>query len=110
MQIIRYLAAIALVILPVSALAHGGGEHIMGTVKAVDGGSLIVETMEKKAVKVVIDDKTRFEKDGAPASARDLTVGARVVVHTAKRKDAGDLTAVLVRVGDGPKAEPAPKP
>jgi Domain of unknown function (DUF5666) len=110
MQIIRCLAAIALLILPATAFAHGGGEHVMGTVKAVDAGSLTVETMDKKEVKVILGDKTRFEKDGVPASAKDLTVGARVVVHTAKGTEAGDLFAVVVKFGDRSKADPPPKP
>jgi hypothetical protein len=119
MQMIRYFAMLVALALPASALAHGGGEHIMGTVKAVDATSLTVETKDKKEVKVLFDDKTKFEKGGATASAKDVSVGARVVVHTAKKAGATEPTAVLVKLGAaeahashapaGPKATTPPK-
>lgn len=99
MQLITQIAFMAALALPVAALAHGGGEHLMGTVKTVNEKGLTVETKEKKEVKVVFDDKTKFEQDGTASSAKELSAGARVVVHTAKRQGASDPLAVLVKFG-----------
>ncbi|HWU87756.1 MAG TPA: DUF5666 domain-containing protein [Kofleriaceae bacterium] len=99
MQLIKQLAVIAALAFPQAALAHGRGEHLMGTVKAVDEKGLTVETKEKKEVKVVFDERTKFEKDGAASSAKALSPGARVVVHTTRKQGVSDLIAVLVKFG-----------
>lgn len=93
--------AVALTV-PALAFGHGGGEHVMGTVAAIQPNTLTVETTEKKRVEVSVDDGTKFEKSGAPAAMKDLTVGERVVVHTAKPAKLakpGELKAVLVKFG-----------
>lgn len=83
------------------ALAHGGGEHIMGTVKAIDGSTLSVATKDKKQLQIMYDEKTAFEKNGAKASVKDLKVGQRVVVHAMKHGEM--LHATLVKFGRPPK-------
>jgi uncharacterized protein DUF5666 len=88
------------------ALAHAGGKHVMGTVKAVDDQSLTVSTRDRKEVKVKFDAETRFEKSGKPASPKDLSVGERVVVHTRSAKDGAP--AALIKFG-AQKTAGAPK-
>lgn len=73
-----------------AAFAHGGMEHVMGTVKEVSATSLTVTT-KAKDVEVRVDGDTRFEG----ATARELKSGDRVVVH-AKRSGDG-LHAELVK-------------
>ena len=97
MQMLSRLALIAAFAFPLAALAHGGGEHVMGTVQAVADDGLTVETADKKSVRVAFDAHTRFEKDGAPSSAKELHAGDRVVVHAAKQHGPGDAVAVLVK-------------
>lgn len=99
MQLLKHVALIVALAFPAIALAHGGGEHFMGTVKAVDEKGMTVATKDKKDVKVVFDHKTRFEKDGAPSDVKAVSVGERVVVHTAKKEGSGDVLAVLVKFG-----------
>lgn len=86
-------------ILPLAhpAWAHGGQEHIMGTVVTIDDKSITVTTKGDKEISVQLDPSTKFEKGGTAATAKDVAAGARVVVH-AKKGDSG-LTAVLVKVG-----------
>ena len=96
-----FVAALVLAF-PMFAFAHGGGMHVMGTVKAIDDKTLTVETKQNKEVKVGIDDKTKFEKGGAVASIKDVVAGERVVVHTAKPDKTGALTAALVKFGQSP--------
>ena len=92
-----FAVATALALLGSSAaLAHRGGQHVMGTVKSVDDKSLTV-TSKGTEVTIQLDDSTKFEKGGAAASSKDLSPGDRVVVH-AKRVDAG-LKADVVKIG-----------
>lgn len=62
-----------------TAFAHGGFEHVMGTVVKVEKNTLTVKTA-KGDVAVKLDDKTEFTKDDHKASVADLLPGLRVVV------------------------------
>ena len=61
------------------SFAHGGFDHVMGTVVKVESNKLTVKTA-KGDVAVKLDDKTEYTKDDHKASAADLTPGLRVVV------------------------------
>jgi hypothetical protein len=67
--------------LSVMALAHGNEKHVMGKVTSMSDNSITVETTSKKSVTVEVNDKTKFEKSGAPATLKDLKVGDKVVIH-----------------------------
>lgn len=84
-------------LLPLAAFAHGGGPHVMGTVKSLDDKSITVTTKTGEDTTFALDEKTRFEKSGAQAAAKDLAVGERVVVHS--RKEGDGLAAVMVKFG-----------
>ena len=93
-----FLAALVLL---APAYAHEGMEHVPGMAKAVDDKTITVETAGKKEVVVAFDDKTTFEKGGKPATAKDLAVGEKVVVHAKKGPD-GALKAAIVKFGKQP--------
>jgi hypothetical protein len=99
----RSLAAAAAFFLSASAtaFAHGGMEHLMGTVKSVSASSITVATKDKD-VEVLLDEATKYE--GA-ASAADLKPGERVVVH-AKKAGTG-LHAEMVKSHAVPGKKPA---
>lgn len=86
-------------------VAHEGMQHLLGIVKAITENSITVETAgkESKLVAVSITPQTKFEKDGGPASLKDLKVGERVVVHAKENKEK-KLEAAVVIFG-----KPAPK-
>ncbi len=62
-----------------SVFAHGGFDHVMGTVVKVTGDVLTVKTA-KGDVDVKLNEKTEITKDAAKAQLSDLTAGVRVVV------------------------------
>jgi hypothetical protein len=75
-------AALALtVILSLTApiFAHGGFDHVMGTVVNVADHVLTVKTT-KGNVDVKLDEKTEITKNGTKADVADLKPGVRVVV------------------------------
>lgn len=78
----RTVAVVALLFtLSLMALAHGKEKHVMGTVISISDSSITVESTAKKSVAVDVNDKTKFEKSGSPATLKDLKVGEKVVIH-----------------------------
>lgn len=61
------------------AVAHGGFDHVRGTVVGVSKNVLTVKTT-KGNVDVKLDDKTEISKDNAKAATADLKPGLRVIV------------------------------
>src|SRR5260370_9534334 len=57
------------------AFAHGGFDHVMGTVVKVADNVLTVKTA-KGNVDVKLDDKTEITQSGQPAQLSDLAPGA----------------------------------
>jgi hypothetical protein len=111
MKLAQKLILIAALAFPAVALAHGGEQHVMGTVKAADESGMTVETKGSGEVKVVFDAKTKFEKDGAASTAKELSPGARVVVHAAKSEGAAAPLAVMVKFSAAAaQADAAPAP
>jgi len=76
-------------------LAHGGMEHVMGTVTGISDHSLSVKTADG-AVTVEFDGETKFIRGDAAATVKDVQVGSRVVIHAHKRDNS--LHAAQVKI------------
>lgn len=61
--------------------AHGGMEHVMGTVTAITDHSLSVKTRDGATKTVEFDSETKFVKGDAVATVKDVQIGSRVVIH-----------------------------
>lgn len=85
-----------------SAAGHGGLQHVMGTVKSISANSITVTTADtqSKDVMVVVLPTTKFQKSGVDATAHDLKIGDRVVIHA--KPDGDKLDAVTVAFGKMP--------
>ena len=79
------------------AFAHGGLEHILGTVTAITDHSLSVKTRDGAVRTVDFDGETKFVKGDAAATIKDVQVGSRVAIHAHKNDNA--LHAAEVRIG-----------
>ena len=75
------LAILVVVFLPVIAAAHGGMEHVKGTVTSVSDTSVMVKTTDGKTVEVRFDPKTTFTRGTHAIHKADLKQGDRVVIH-----------------------------
>lgn len=95
--ITKLLCVIALVLAPAIALAHGGLEHVRGTIAKVSDQSITVTTTAGKAVEVLLDAQTTYARADKPIQKTDLKVGDRVVIHAAEK--GSTLTAHTVEVG-----------
>src|SRR5665213_2510415 len=81
-----------------AALSHADkSERVMGTVKAISGNFITVETMEKppRPVTIAVLPSTRFIKDGTVTSVKDLKVEDRVVISTKPNGDKVDAVTVV---------------
>lgn len=88
--------AMAVAMWSIAAFAHGGEQHVMGTVAAIGKDSITVKTT-KGEQQLAVTDKTTFENSGKAAKLEDLKVGDRVVIHAMKME--GKLMAHVVRFG-----------
>ena len=85
-----------LLALAIPAFAHGGFDHVMGTVVKVANNVLTVKTT-KGNVDVKLDDKTEITKNDQKAQLTDLTPGVRVVVDIPEGNK--DKLAHSVKIG-----------
>jgi uncharacterized protein DUF5666 len=93
--------ALCFVLCATLVLAHGGLEHVMGTIAKVSDGSVTVTTTAGKTVEVLLDAKTTFARGSQAIQKADLKVGDRVVIHAEKSGD--KLIAHTVEIGTGAK-------
>jgi len=82
--------------------AHGGFDHVTGTVVKMENNVLTVKTA-KGDVPVTLDAKTEITRDGKAAQMPDLKAGARVVVDIPE----GSKTKLAhsVKIGTAAKAD-----
>ena len=84
------------------AFAHGGFDHVRGTVVKVANNVLTVKTA-KGDVDVKLDNKTELTKNDQKAQLADLKPGTRVIVEVPQNNE--DKIAHSVKIG-----APAVKP
>jgi hypothetical protein len=84
--------------------AHGTGQHVLGTVTAIDTTHVEVKTPKGKIVGVQINKQTRFREKGNPKGANLPAVGDRVVIEATK----DDNALIATEVHFSPARKPAP--
>jgi len=95
------LAILALALLPTIVLAHGGEEHVIGTVTTISDTSVTVKTTAGKLMTVGFDAKTTFARADQPMPKADIKVGDRVVIHAVEVNE--KLVAHTVEIGGATK-------
>ena len=103
------LVAIVLTLMALAApsLAHGGFDHVRGTVISVNNNMLTVKTSTGN-VAVKLDSQTQFTKNDQKAQLSDLVPGTRVIVEVPHAKDK-DKVAQSVKIGAAPPTTAAGK-
>lgn len=102
MMVRHLLLTCALLLVSSPAWAHGSGQHVLGTVTAIDGSHIEVKTPKGAMVSVKVTKQTRFKEKGNPASRELPVIGDRVVIEATK--DAKTLTATEVNYSSAKKA------
>lgn len=94
----RLLVAPLALVLSVSAFAHNGMEHVMGTIASITSTSIAVKSMKDgKITPVMTNSKTMYMRGKEMITPKDIHTGDRVVIH-AKKVD-GRFLAAEVEVG-----------
>jgi hypothetical protein len=105
---IAILAILSLALLPTIATAHGGEEHVIGTVTKISDTSVTVKTTAGKIVEVGFDTKmTTYARAKQPIQKTDIKVGDRIVIHAMEVNE--KLVAHTVEIGAAAGAKQAPK-
>src|SRR5579863_9901480 len=105
---VALLAILTLALLPTIASAHGGEEHVIGTVTKISDTSVTVKTAAGKIVEVGFDAKmTTYERAKQPIQKTDIRVGDRIVIHAMEVNE--KLVAHTVELGAAAAAKQAPK-
>ena len=104
---VAILAIVSLALLPTVAIAHGGEEHVTGTVTNISNTSVIVSTRAGKTVEVGFDAKTTYARAKQPIQKTDIKVGDRVVIHAMEMNE--KLVAHTVEIGKGTASKQAVK-
>ena len=110
---IRYMIlALAFLFASAVAFAHGTGQHVLGTVTAIDERHMEIRTPQGGAVSVQLNKQTRFKSKRKPKSTEPPSVGDRVVIEVAKDdKDNKVLIAIEVHYAAASRVpQPAPEP
>jgi hypothetical protein len=104
---VAILAIVSLALLPTIATAHGGEEHVTGTVTTISDTSVTVKTTAGKTVEVGFDAKTTYARAKQPIQKTDIKVGDRVVIHAMEMNE--KLVAHTVEIGAATAAKKAAK-
>jgi hypothetical protein len=99
-RILYLVPALLLVLLPALAAAHGGG-HAKGTIAAFGRDHIELTAPDGKALSVKLRRDTKYFRGEEPATAADLAVGLRCMIHLAADKSAAEVHL---------PAAPKPKP
>jgi RNase P/RNase MRP subunit p29 len=83
-------------VLAVVAAAHGGFDHVIGTVVKLDNNMVTVKTVHGN-VDVKLDDQTEITRGDHKGEAADLKPGTRVVIDIPEGSK--DKIAHSVKVG-----------
>ena len=103
----RKSARSAKVRLTTIATAHGGEEHVVGTVTKVSDTAVTVKTTAGKTVEVGFDAKTTYQRAKQPIQKSDIKVRDRIVIHATEVKE--KLVAHTVEIGTAPQTKQAAK-
>ncbi len=87
----------SLALLTADALAHGGLEHVIGTVVKISDNTISVKTLAGKIVEIGLDEKTTYTRAKIAIDKKSIKEGDRVVIHAAEIKE--KLLARTVEIG-----------
>jgi len=86
---------------------HGPG--VMGTITAVDNGTITVKTLEGQTAQVSVSDQTEFRKDRQPAKLADFKVGDQVFVRGEQKDGVWQAQMIGGRTGGGGQGGGGPR-
>ena len=80
----RVILTLMCLCMSTTSFAHGTGQHVLGTVTAIDATHIEVKTTKGRTVDVQVNKQTRFKEKGFPKGTYLPVVGDRVVIEATK--------------------------
>lgn len=106
----RLVLAMLFLFITTTASAHGTGQHVLGTVTAIDEQHMEIKTPKGAMISVQLNKETRFKSKRKPRSTEPPVVGDRVVVE-ATMDEKKTLTAKEVHYASASRVpQPVPAP
>jgi hypothetical protein len=99
---LRLILTLSCLFISIPSFAHGTGQHVLGTVTAIDATHVEVKTPKGRTVDVQVNKQTRFKEKGNPKGANLPSIGDRVVIEATKNNKV--LTATEVHYSSGKRA------
>ena len=81
---LRVILTLACLCISTPSFAHGTGQHVLGTVTAIDATHVEVKTPKGRTVDVQVNRQTRFKEKGNPKGTNLPVIGDRVVIEATK--------------------------
>jgi hypothetical protein len=78
------------------------GPGVMGTIMAIDNGTISVKTLEGATAQVSVSDQTEFRRDRQPAKLADFKIGDQVFVRGEQKDGVWQAQMIGGRTGGGP--------
>jgi hypothetical protein len=82
---------------PVAAHAHGGAEHLKGTVKSISQSSITIQTTNGKELTMPLAPGAKIERAGKTIAASEVQANEKVVVHA--KGEGAEMRATEINVG-----------
>jgi putative ribosome biogenesis GTPase RsgA len=105
---LRLILTLTCLFISTVSFAHGTGQHVLGTVTAIDATHIEVKTSKGRTVDVQVNKQTRFKEKGNPKGANFPVVGDRVVIETTKEDKV--LLATEIHFSAATRVPPAMQP
>ena len=104
---VALLAIVSLALLPAIATAHGGEEHVTGSVTKISDTSVTVKTTAGKTVEIGFDAKTTYARGKESIQKTDIKIGDKIVIHAGEVNE--KLVAHTVEIGAATAAKQTAK-
>ena len=104
----RLLVLLAAFVLSASLVyAHGGADHLQGTITAIEGDHIQIKDQAGKPVMVMLGKTTKYLKDDKSSTKAELKVGIRVLIDAKMDEKMKMYSAEEIRIGVADKAAAA---
>src|SRR5688572_20009305 len=109
----RFIVLVAAFVLSAGIVyAHGGNDHLTGTITAIEGDHIQIKDQAGKTVMVMLGKTTKYLKSEKPSTKAELKVGTRILVDAKMDEKMKMYSAQEIQIGvAAPAVKPeAPKP
>ena len=94
----RVILTLMCLCMSTASFAHGTGQHVLGTVTAIDATHIEVKTPKGRTVDVQVNKQTRFKEKSNPKGANVPVVGDRVVIKATKGDKKNDKVLLATEI------------